>query len=150
MTDEEVRRPARDLLGEVGQCQQDVLGTPDGPRSGGPAGPGQVGVDPPEPWGTSEQRLEAGLGLAVVDPRAVEDENESATAVLDAVDDHAARPDLHPGTLAPAPVGRSGPAGHDSRPSTSAPRRRTNAATTTRKTTRMNLAPRATAVRAPR
>src|SRR4051794_10825181 len=61
--------------------------------------PGKVRIDPPQPGNAFENLLEASLGLAVVDTRAVEYEHGSTGPVLHVVDHHLARSGLHPRQL---------------------------------------------------
>ena len=99
VTDEEVRRPAADLVGEVEQRVEDVVGAAQRFGSDCPAHSREVGIDPPQPGNAAEDRLEASLGLAVVDARAVEYQHGSTGPVLHVVDHHLAHSDLHPRKL---------------------------------------------------
>jgi hypothetical protein len=66
VTDEEARAPADDLVGEIEQRVEDVVGAPQRLGSDRPAHSGEVRIDPPEPGNSFENRLEAGFGFAVV------------------------------------------------------------------------------------
>jgi hypothetical protein len=66
MADEEVRTPASDLVGELEQRVEDVVGAAQPFRSNCPAHPRQVRIDPPQPRIAVENLLEASLCFAVV------------------------------------------------------------------------------------
>ena len=102
--DEQVVGPAGDLVGHLEERLEDVVGAAQ--RLGAPRQPptGQVRVDPPQP-GPVQVGLEAGLRLAVVDARAVQDEHGPPGSVLDVVDHRVARADLHRGRVSAVPGG---------------------------------------------
>src|SRR5260221_1020310 len=91
--------PADDLVAEVEQRVEDVVGAAQ--RFGGdcPTHPWEVGIDPPQPRDPVENRLKASLSLAVVDAGAVEYQHGSTGPVLHVVDHHLAHSDLHPRKL---------------------------------------------------
>jgi hypothetical protein len=95
VTDEEVRSPAADDVGERNQRVEDVVGTAQRFWGGCPAHSREVRVDPPQPRNAVKSRLEARLGLAVVDPGAVKYQHGSTGPVLHGVDHHLADSDLH-------------------------------------------------------
>jgi hypothetical protein len=72
VTDEEVPSPANDLLGEVEQRGEDVVGATHRVGSDCPAHSREVRIDSPQPRNAVENQLEASLSLAVVDAGAVE------------------------------------------------------------------------------
>ena len=122
VTDEEVRSPAGDLVGEVEQHVEDVVGAAQRLGSDRPAHSREVGIDPAQPCNAIESRLEAGFSLAVVDAGAVEHQYGSTRSVLHIVDHHLAHSDLHPRRLTPqgrSPSGGSGIRTHEA-PSASA------------------------------
>ena len=95
MTDEEIRTPAGDLVGEVEQRLEDVVGAAQRLGSDRPAHSGEVGIDAPQPAEVFENRLEARLGLTVVDACAVEYQHRSTGPVLHEMNEHLARSGLH-------------------------------------------------------
>ena len=113
VTDEEVRSSATDLVGEVEQRVEDVVGAAQRFGSDRPAHSREVGIDPPQPRNAVENRLEASLSLAVVDAGAVEYQYGSTGPVLHVVDHHLAHSDLHPRRL--TAQGHRDNAGHISR-----------------------------------
>src|SRR6266550_3709450 len=104
VTDQEVRSPANDLVGEVEQRVEDVVGAAQRFGSGCPAHSREVRIDPPQPRNAVEGRLEASLSLAMVDAGAVEYEHGSTGPVLHVVHHHLAHSDLHPRKLTPERV----------------------------------------------
>jgi len=94
-----VRSPADDLVGEVEQHVEDVVGAAQRFGSDCPAHSWQVRIDPPQPRNAVENQLEASLGLAVVDAGAVEYHHGSTGPVLHVVDHHLSHSDLHPRKL---------------------------------------------------
>lgn len=100
MTDEEVRVAAGDLVGEVEQRVEDVVGAAQHFGGDRPAHCGEVGIDPPQSANAVENGLEASLGLTMVDAGAVEHQHGSTGPVLHLVDEHLAYSDLHRRTLA--------------------------------------------------
>jgi hypothetical protein len=99
VTDEEVRSPAGDLVGEVEQRVEDVVGAAERLWSDCPAHSRQVRIDPSQPRIAAENGLEASLSLAVVDAGAVEYQHGPTGPVLHVVDHHLSHPDLHPRRL---------------------------------------------------
>ena len=89
--------PVGDLPREVEQYVEDVLGAAQSVGGRRPAHAGEVGIDPSEPRHAVEDRLEAGLRLAVVDAGAVQHQHRSARPVLDVVDRDLAGSNLHAG-----------------------------------------------------
>jgi hypothetical protein len=99
VTDEEVRSPASNLVGEVEQRVEDVVGAAQRFWSDCQAHPREVRIDPPQPRNAAENRLEASLRLAVIDACAVEYQHGSTGPVPHVVDHHLTHSDLHPRRL---------------------------------------------------
>jgi phosphoribosylaminoimidazole-succinocarboxamide synthase len=99
VTDEEVRSPANDLVGEVEQRVEDVVGAAQRFGSDCLAHSREVRIDPPQLRNAVENQLEASLSLAMVDAGAVEYQHGSTGPVLHVVDHHLAHSDLHPRRL---------------------------------------------------
>jgi hypothetical protein len=99
VTDEQVRSPANDLVGEVEQRVEDVVGAAQRFGSDCPAHSREVRIDPPQPRNAVENQLKASLSLAVVDAGAVEYQHGPTGPVLHVVHHHLAHSDLHPRKL---------------------------------------------------
>ena len=106
VTDQEVVVPVRDVRGEVEQDLEDVGGAAQLVGCRRQAHPGKVGIDPTQPFDTGEDRLEAGLGLPVVDAGTVQDQHRSPGPVLDVVERRCTRESPHAGRLVTQPRGR--------------------------------------------
>jgi hypothetical protein len=87
--------PGGDLVGEGEQRVEDVVGAVQRFGSGCPAHSREVRIDPLQPRNAVENRLEAGLGLAVVDAGAVKYQHGSTGTVLHVVDHNLSRSDFH-------------------------------------------------------
>jgi hypothetical protein len=95
VTNEKVRSPVGDLVGEAQQRIKDVVGATQQFGSHCLAHTREVGIDPPQPRNAVENRLEAGLSLAVMDAGAVEHEHWSTVPVLHVVDHYVGHSYLH-------------------------------------------------------
>jgi hypothetical protein len=100
MSHEEDRFLTDDFVDEAEQDREHVIGAPQSHGRRRPAHARQVGIEAPKSAMRIEGRLEAGLGLTMVDTGAVQNDHGHATAALDVVNHDVGDPAFHSGTLA--------------------------------------------------